>query len=143
MSTERNNDIVAKAKKQFDKDFFTEGYIDIISDDKHLEEILNNLNVESNNRILDLGTGSGYIAFPLADKSKEIEVVGLDIVDNTIIINNEMVKEKAIRNLKFDSYDGIMKGYEEEIIKSYDVEIIADRIYITEDVLNISFRKTS
>ena len=59
MSTERNNDIVAKAKKQFDKDFFTEGYIDIISDDKHLEEILNNLNVESNDRILDLGTGSG------------------------------------------------------------------------------------
>ena len=72
MSKDKKDDIIAKAKKQFDKDFFTEGYIDIISDDKHLEKILNNIDV-----------------------------------------------------------------------KTYDVEVIEDRIYITEDVLNMSFRKTS
>ena len=252
MSKDKKDDIIAKAKKQFDKDFFTEGYIDIISDDKHLEKILNDIDVKTNNRILDLGTGSGYIAFPLACKSKEIEVVGLDIVDNTIRRNNEIVKEKEIENLKFDNYDGVnipyedntfnvmvtryalhhfpniedtikqlqkiiklggqvyisdptpnkidnkrfvdkymqlrddghvkfytkheyiallekygfelenifiskirfsravdnryyelMKSYEEEIIKAYDVEVIDDRIYITEDVLNMRFRKNA
>ena len=250
MSEDRKDDIVAKARKQFDKDFFTEGYIDIISDDKHLEKILNNIDIKDGNKILDLGTGSGYIAFPLSDKSKDIEVVGLDIAQNTIRRNNEIVKEKAIKNLKFDLYDGIkipyrdntfnvmvtryalhhfpniedtikelqkiikldgqvfisdptpnkidnkrfvdkymqlrddghvkfytkeeyvellekygfvlenifmskvrfsravddryyelIKSYEEEIIKSYDIEVIDDRIYITEDILNISFRK--
>ncbi|WP_297422636.1 class I SAM-dependent methyltransferase [Clostridium sp.] len=250
MSEYKKAEIIAKAKKQFDKDFFTEGYIDIISDDKHLEGILAKIDTKPNSRILDLGTGSGYLAFPLALKHKEIEVVGLDIVENTIRRNNEVVMEKGINNLTFSSYDGItipyenntfdaivtryalhhfpnieetikqlqrivreggqiyisdptpnkidnkrfvdkymqlrddghvkfytkeeyiellnkygfelenifiskvrfprvvsdnyyklMKNYEEEIIKAYDIEVTEDKIFITEDVLNMSFRK--
>ena len=36
-------------------------------DQAHLESILNCLNIKDNMKILDLGTGTGYLAFPIAD----------------------------------------------------------------------------
>lgn len=55
----------------------------------HLELILRCIQVESGMRILDLGTGSGYLAFPFADKYKQVEVVGLDIVEKILEENQK------------------------------------------------------
>ena len=35
-------------------------------DEKHLEQILKNIKLKQGYKVLDLGTGNGYIAFPLA-----------------------------------------------------------------------------
>ncbi len=38
-------------------------------------------------KILDLGTGTGYFAFAIAQKHSQIEIVGLDIVEKTLLMN--------------------------------------------------------
>lgn len=40
-----------------------------------------------------------------------------------------------------DRYYELIKGYDEDVLRSYEIEVIDDKIYITEDVLNMSFRK--
>ena len=67
----------------------------------HLELILRCIQVEPGMRILDLGTGSGYLAFPFAEKYKQVEVVGLDIVEKTLEENQRKAKLKGIDNLYF------------------------------------------
>jgi len=111
-------EIVEKARKQFDKDFFTEGYINITSDNEHLNKMLENIVVESGNKILDLGTGSGYVAFAVAEKFIDCDILGLDRVRNTIKRNNEIVKEKQISNMNFMVYDGITIPFEKDSFDS-------------------------
>ncbi|HEY5524942.1 MAG TPA: class I SAM-dependent methyltransferase [Clostridium sp.] len=115
---ENEMEIVEKARKQFDKDFFTEGYNDIISDSEHLNKILEDMILKSGNKVLDLGTGSGYVAFALAEKFKVCNIIGLDIVNNTIKRNNEIVKEEQISNIKFIAYDGITIPFEKDSFDS-------------------------
>ena len=115
---ENEMEIVEKARKQFDKDFFTEGYKDIISDNEHLNKILEHMILKSGNKVLDLGTGSGYVAFALAEKFKNSNIFGLDIVNNTIKRNNEIVKEEQISNINFIAYDGITIPFEKDSFDS-------------------------
>lgn len=104
--------IVEKAKRQFDKDFFTEGYTNIISDDEHLKDMINFIDLKQGGNYLDLGTGSGYVAFNLA--KQPVNVVGLDIVEKTINRNNEIALKEQVNNIKFQYYDGINIPYKTE-----------------------------
>ena len=58
-------------------------------------------------KILDLGTGSGYLSFPIAQKYPNISIIGLDIVEKALEVNRSVAKEKNIRNISFISYNGI------------------------------------
>ena len=72
---------IEKTKKGFEESFRLGSYYDRqTKDENHLELILNCIQVEQGMKILDLGTGSGYLAFSFAEKYKQSEVVGLDIV---------------------------------------------------------------
>ena len=56
---------------------------------------------------MDLGTGSGYLAFTIASKYPDVMVVGLDIVEKTLDCNLERASKEGYHNLKFVTYDGI------------------------------------
>lgn len=85
-------------------------------DDNHLNLILNMIKLNKNRVLLDLGTGSGYLAFALAKENPNDEVIGIDIVKQTLKNNSKKAKMQGIRNLQFINYDGISFPFEDESI---------------------------
>ena len=70
-----NRESIEKTKQGFETSFSTSVYYDKqTKDEKHLESILQFLQVKPGMRILDLGTGTGYLVFPIAENNKEVEV---------------------------------------------------------------------
>lgn len=53
--------------------------------------------------ILDLGTGSGYLSFPIAKNNPGCDVIGLDIVNAALEANRTRADVKGIKNLSFSS----------------------------------------
>ena len=110
----KEKEIVEKARKEFEEDFSKQGYMENrTGDEKHLQQILNSLIVKEGYRVLDLGTGSGYIAFPFAKMNPSSEIVGLDIAAKTLVRNTEKAAEEGLSNLKFVAYEGIEFPFED------------------------------
>ena len=63
-------------------------------DEKHLNDILEIINIRPGIKILDLGCGSGYLTFPIAKRNENAYVIGLDIVTDTL--NRTMIKAREI-----------------------------------------------
>ena len=76
-------------------------------DSEHLNKILEFVKISEGMRILDLGTGSGYLSFPIAKNNPGCEVIGLDIVNAALETNRMRADSEGIKNLSFVSYDGI------------------------------------
>ena len=95
-------------RKGFEESFASgEFYNRQTQDAEHLERILAFINVRDGMRILDLGCGSGYLTFPIAERNPHCEVTGLDIVSDAIEVNRGRAREAELDNLTFVSYDGI------------------------------------
>ena len=107
---------VKQARESFNRIIDNKTYAGIIRDDKHLAAIISLLDDEDYGNILDIGTGTGYLAFPLAEKYATSTVYGIDIADAIIAKNQETVKEKEITNLHFKAFDGLTYPFEEESI---------------------------
>ncbi len=86
----------------------------------HLAQILKVIKVEPEMKILDLGTGSGYLAFPFAEKYKTAEVTGLDIVEKTLQDNQQKADMWGIDNLHFVNYEGMDFPFDDN---SFDIVI--------------------
>lgn len=111
-----NNDIekVKQAQKRFDHILDSKKYADIIKDDGHLSLLLSLVEDRRYDRILDIGTGNGYLAFPLAEKFPTASVCGIDIAETIIGKNNQSVKERGISNLIFKAFDGLKYPFDNE-----------------------------
>ena len=111
-----NHDVenVKQAKKSFNNILDNKKYAGIIKDDKHLSLLLDLVEGGKSNKILDIGTGTGYLAFPLAEKFPAASVCGIDIADVIVEKNNATVKEKGIRNLSFEVFDGLEYPFPDE-----------------------------
>ena len=95
-------------RKGFEESFASGDFYNRQTQDaKHLERILAFINVRDGMRILDLGCGSGYLTFPIAERNPHCEVTGLDIVCEAIDVNRSRTKDMGLNNLAFVSYDGI------------------------------------
>lgn len=101
-------DSIEKTKQGFESSFESGSFYDKQTrDENHLELIMNHLNIKSGMKILDLGTGTGYLAFPVAEKYPDAEVIGLDIVKKALEENCRMAVHKGLKNIEFVSYDGV------------------------------------
>lgn len=109
MNTE---EIVKKAKQSFEKVLDNEKYANIIKDDRHLKLLLDMVNDKKFENILDVGTGTGYLAFPLACINKNAKVYGIDIAANIIEKNRNRAACEVINNLEFLSFDGVNYPFE-------------------------------
>lgn len=65
-------------------------------------------------KVLDLGCGSGYLTFPIAKMNENVNVIGLDIVTDTLRRNSIKAQEMGIKNIKFVSYDGVTFPFEDD-----------------------------
>lgn len=89
-------------------------------DSEHLEQIMHFLPIKDGMKVLDLGAGSGYLSFPIAKRNAACEIVGLDIVANTLAANRVRAEKEGVRNLSFVCYDGIDFPFE---ANSFDMVI--------------------
>ena len=107
---------IEDTRKGFEESFVTGWtfYNRQTQDTEHLEKILSFIGVKEGMKILDLGTGSGYLAFPIAKNNPGCEVIGLDIVSGALGENSTRAKEEGLANLSFVSYDGIDFPFESE-----------------------------
>jgi ubiquinone/menaquinone biosynthesis C-methylase UbiE len=106
-------EIIEKARKGFDEAFSKKNYMEkITNDDEHLRKIINCLNLSPMSRILDLGTGNGYLAFPIAKTNKDSKVIGLDIAVKTLAQNREKALQLELNNLDFVDYNGLIFPFE-------------------------------
>ncbi|TGM98469.1 class I SAM-dependent methyltransferase [Leptospira dzoumogneensis] len=67
------------------------------------EELVTHLGIMSALKILDLGSGDGTTAIPLARTGAE--VLGIDIAKNLVEAGNRRAKEEGLSNLKFKEGD--------------------------------------
>jgi protein-L-isoaspartate(D-aspartate) O-methyltransferase len=91
-----------------------------ISQPSLVDKMCNLLQVDSNSRVLDIGTGSGYQAALLADMCKE--VITIERVYELYIEAKERLKRLGYTNIKVIHGDG-SKGYEKEA--PYDGIVVA------------------
>lgn len=99
---------INRTKSRFEKSF-KEGtlYDRQTQSQEHIEKILGALDIRQGSIILDLGTGSGYLAFAIAEANKDCRVIGLDIVEEALEQNRKKAKAQHLDNISFVTYDGI------------------------------------
>lgn len=104
----KNLESINKTRNGFEDSFSESNYYNIkTKDEEHLNKIMESLDIKDGYKVLDLGTGSGYLSFSIAESSPNCQIVGLDIVVNTLEKNREKVSDQNLNNLTFISYDGI------------------------------------
>ena len=113
------NDSIDKSRRSFEASFSEKMFYDIQTyDDEHLQRIMKALDIQDEYQVLDLGTGSGFLAFPLAELFPESQITGLDILPQTLARDAEKAKAQNITNLCFLCYDGKVFPFEDD---SFDV----------------------
>lgn len=106
---------IAETRKGFEESFASGDFYNRQTQDaEHLDKILQFIKITGGMKILDLGCGSGYLSFPIAENNPDCEVIGLDIVSGALTVNCSKAEEKRVNNLSFVSYDGIHFPFEEE-----------------------------
>jgi len=113
MSTDDN---IVKVRRSFETSFAEKKYYDVQTyDDEHLQRIMAALDIQDGFEVLDLGTGSGFLAFPLAQRYPESHFTGIDIVAQTLGNNTEKAKCEDLTNLDFVCYDGTVLPFEDDM----------------------------
>ena len=115
---EDEHQIIEKAKNSFNNALSVPAYTDMLKDDEHLKSIINSLRIKTNGSVLDLGTGTGYIAFPLAKLFPECDITGLDLANSVITENNKKAVKERLSNLHFISYDGVSFPFEHQFFNN-------------------------
>lgn len=101
------NESIEATKISFEKSFAERKLYDRQTQDfDHLSKIIGSLNIKTGSKILDLGTGTGYIAFEIAKRNEIAQVTGLDIVEKTLLNNKKKANNEGILNVNFTAYDG-------------------------------------
>tara|TARA_Y100000590_G_C15704645_1_gene1008117 strand:+ start:504 stop:1223 length:720 start_codon:yes stop_codon:yes gene_type:complete len=99
-----------KEKKKYVKQMFndisgTYDFINLISsfgiDRYWRKQLISNIQLSSNDKLLDVATGTGDVAFGFIKKYKNINVIGIDIAKNMIEIAKEKSKNFSNHNINF------------------------------------------
>ncbi|MBR6106864.1 MAG: methyltransferase domain-containing protein [Oscillospiraceae bacterium] len=99
---------IQAAKTSFEARFSEGSYYNRQTQDQaHLDAILAFLPLRRGMRVLDLGTGSGYLAFALAARHPALAVTGLDIAEKTLEQNRIRAAAEHLHNLDFVAGNGM------------------------------------
>lgn len=109
------------------------------ADSAHLEMIINFLEINGGIKILDLGTGMGFLAFPIAKAYPHAEIIGLDIVEKALEENRKRAMTEGLDNLRFVSYSGTAFPFEDG---SFDMVVTRYVLHHFPDI-NRAFREIS
>lgn len=93
---------------------------------KEEARILNAVNIQSNDRVLEVGTGSGFFTALLAQKAKHVD--SIDIFEDFVESANKKLAELKIHNITVSTADGSL---------AYKKNTHYDVIVITSSVLKI------
>lgn len=115
---DRETEMVRQASESFDRILRHRSYTEVIKDDEQRNLLLEMVDGRSYKRILDIGTGTGYLAFPLARAYPYALVCGIDIARGIVEENQRRVRESCLNNLIFQTFDGITYPFGE---KSFDL----------------------
>ena len=106
MTTNEKN--IAAAKNGFEAAFAENNfYVRQTGDDTHLKAILDFLPIRPGMKILDLGAGTGYLTFAVAEKYPDVKIVGLDIVEKALENDRKRAEAQHLSNITFLGYDGV------------------------------------
>ena len=100
-------EIIDQARRAFDYELHTDKYKRIHADDEHLDALMKMIEIQPGKKYMDLGTGNGYLAFEMAQRFPNIQIMGVDIAIESIRQNQKLQREREIVGLKFDGYDGL------------------------------------
>ena len=97
---------VEASRKAFDALLHTPQYREVHGDSAQLDRLLKFVDDKENSRLLDLGTGDGYVAFEMATRWPERPITGLDVAREAIVRNRLKAKELGLTNAEFHTYEG-------------------------------------
>jgi ubiquinone/menaquinone biosynthesis C-methylase UbiE len=129
---------VKKTAVMFEEKFRDSALYDLQTrDTSHRDFILSRLALKEEGCVLDLGTGTGFLAFALALENPGSDVYGLDIVEETIGRNARKAEEKKLNNLHFISYDGFSFPFQDSF---FDVAVTRYALHHFPDI-RLCFRE--
>ena len=88
--------------KQYD---FLNHFLSLGIDIYWRRQFIKKLNINENSKILDVACGTGDVCFEI-NKQYDVQITGLDISKQMILIANEKAKRKNTTNIKFIQGDG-------------------------------------
>lgn len=105
--------LIEESARAFDAELHTPAYVETHSDAAQLDWLVSALCVATPHRVLDLGTGNGYVAMEAAKRLPGSSVVGLDVAAGAIDKNNSTVVSSGITNVAFQVCDGISLPFQD------------------------------
>jgi len=110
--------LVAHRKKQSAKERFGRrsgaySKSSILSDKDHLNLIVDLAAPGKSDKVLDVATGNGFLAFEFAKRVSESEVTGCDITPDMLLVAESIQRERGIDNLNFRVTDAESLEFED------------------------------
>lgn len=104
---EDDQTLTARSARAFDAELHTAEYRTTHADAVQLKRLIKLLKPVAGQRVLDLGTGAGYVALAIAGQYPMAEVTGLDIARQALRKDAVAAAENGYKNLSFVAYDGV------------------------------------
>ena len=110
--------LVAHRKKQSAKERFGRrsgaySKSSILSDKDHLNLIVDLTAPEKSDKVLDVATGNGFLAFEFAKRVSEYNVIGCDMTRDMLLVAEGIQGEQGIDNVDFRVMDVESLGFED------------------------------
>ena len=99
------------------------GHDQVMLSPKEEARILDALNIQPHERVLEIGTGSGFFAALLAQKAKHVDTI--DIFEDFVTTATKKLSELNIHNVTVQLADGML-GYKKNT--HYDVIVITSSV---------------
>ncbi len=111
--------LVAHRKKQSAKERFGRrsgaySKSSILSDKDHLNLIVDLTAPGGSDKVLDVATGNGFLAFEFAKRVSGANVIGCDMTRDMLLVAERIQREQGIDNLDFRVMDAESLGFEDE-----------------------------